>query len=418
MLLRSAKDYAIRRWLELDAESALAAAGRNLHEEFGQSGFTRDLFRVWLDLNVDSAVSAWKRAGPALARLVRPFFLVSLAVKDGHRALTECRASRSLVGNQWDFSENEVLEVWARHDPRAAAEMGNGRKAGGLRENPRFSTMREWAESDPVELLHWAESQPSSGRTVQEAFRAAAKELAYADPDRAREILLRVQTLPGERKELSRSESRQIDHAWREVFASEAARDVTRAGELAMSQPLEVRRSALHGYFTYVFAADPEAALSQCKKWIRDPAAKDTVLLAFADSFRWGPGSGARDPSAVLAAIPEFADRIDADVLSGWAKTNPRGAAEWLAQRTASGHPLQDLKKEGIIADFSISEPVWTSAWVRGLTDSSLQNEAAETLTANWGAFDPDAARQWVESLPKGALRIAAETGFNRRNRE
>ncbi len=470
LLQQAVRDYALRRWLELDAESALAEAERAPGEEYSSRGFANDLFRVWLDLNEDSAISAWHQASPALARTLRYSFLKTLAEKDGPKALAECRASLG-VEDRWDWVEKEVLRIWASYDPRAAAgmslnsesnkdvldewmrsdpaaaaewirerndmkkfgrsllpwllktdpaaasELVNGPMSAGVSDYRRQTAAREWAKQNLEDALRWAESQPVNGLMVREVLNASVRMIAYSDPDRALEIMQRLSQPTLQRPEGDRPmEKMEINGAWREIFASMAATDPDRARELVMKQPADSMQSALNGYFTHAFAADPGAAIAQCREWLADPAVKDTVLAAFADSFRWGQGAGPRDPSAALAAIPEFADAVDADVLSGWAKTDPRGAAEWIAQRTASGNSFKGLKDEGVITDIAISEPVWTASWLRTLTDTSLQNEAADTLTANWAAFDPVAARQWIESLPEGPLREAAESGFNRRN--
>lgn len=60
LLISTARDFALRRWLELDAESALTEAERQSGNASSKSlEFGNDLFRVWLDLNPESAIAAW-----------------------------------------------------------------------------------------------------------------------------------------------------------------------------------------------------------------------------------------------------------------------------------------------------------------------------------------------------------------------
>ena len=172
----------------------------------------------------------------------------------------------------------------------------------------------------------------------------------------------------------------------------------------------------MSGYLTFAFAADEAGAIAQCREWLTDPARQNSVYDAMLMAFRWGHGAGARDPSTVLAAIPELASRVDSNVLSGWAKTNPTGAAEFIAQRAAAGNPVPNLADEGVLAEIVIAQPEWTAAWLTGLSDVTLQKEAANTLAANWAAFDPAGAAGWLTSLPEGEVRTAGEAGFARRN--
>lgn len=89
-------------------------------------------------------------------------------------------------------------------------------------------------------------------------------------------------------------------------------------------------------------------------------AAENAALMA----FRCGYGAGARDPSAILAAIAELKQKVDADVLSGWAKANLMSAPDFILQRTAAGKPVADLEYVGVIAGIAISQPAYTSLWL------------------------------------------------------
>ena len=115
----------------------------------------------------------------------------------------------------------------------------------------------------------------------------------------------------------------------------------------------------------------------------------------------------------MLAAIPELNDAVDENVLSTWTKANPEAAAGWIAKRLEQGKAVK-FGNSGILADLAISAPEFTAAWLENLSDPAIQKTAANTLTANWGAFDLDAAKQWVASLPDGELRQAAEAGLKR----
>ncbi len=167
------------------------------------------------------------------------------------------------------------------------------------------------------------------------------------------------------------------------------------------------------GYLTNVFLTDPAAATARCQSWLADPATQADLPAAWARSFSWGHGAGIRDPAAMLDAIPELNDAVDPYVLSTWAKADPQAAAGWIEKRLEAGEKIP-LGDKGILAELAISKPEFTADWVTSLPEGPLRKSAAETLTANWAAFDPAAAREWTQSLPAGELRSAAEVGLKR----
>ncbi len=463
----AARDFALRRWLELDAESALEEAERTPGHEFTTEGFAADLFRVWLDLNVESAIGAWNQANPVLARNVRTAFLTFLADKDAARAFAVWQSPRGKGNGVWDPAEEAIFRRWAQQNPAAAAEnavSGDARKAVAgelastdpakalemfrlpdqpgynlsgmdisllarlLQTDPRAAQQSltatdrvtcanlacEWSNTDPLEALRWAQSQPADSPMAQETLSAVAGKLATSDPESALQLLAAVpwaakdSPVPGG--------NNAIRSAYREAFASLAATDPAHARELIQTLPEHAKAGALDGYLTYAFASDTTGAIEQCREWLANPALKEAATSAALAAFCWGHGGGARDPSEVIAALPELAEKVDSNVLSGWAKVNPTGAAEFIAQRAAAGKPLEDLQRQDVLADIAIARPEWTGVWLQRLPDAALQAETAQTLAANWGAFDPEAAARWIDSLPDGPVRESALAGFDHRN--
>jgi hypothetical protein len=100
-------------------------------------------------------------------------------------------------------------------------------------------------------------------------------------------------------------------------------------------------------------------------------------------------------------------------VLSSCAKCNPQASAGWITGRVSQRKTIP-FGNEGIPAEFAISIPEFTASWLETLPDPAIRKAAANTLTANWGAFDPAAARRWIDTLPEGELRQAAEAGMKR----
>ena len=141
---------------------------------------------------------------------------------------------------------------------------------------------------------------------------------------------------------------------------------------------------------------------------------KAAAEKAWALSFSWSHGAGGRDPGAMLAAIPELNEAVDAYVLSTWTKVDPEAAAGWIQERLEQGKTVRfkgEYSDEGILTDLAISRPEFTASWLLDLPDPAVQAKAADTLAANWSAFDPAAADAWIASLPAGPVREAAEKG-------
>ncbi len=76
---------------------------------------------------------------------------------------------------------------------------------------------------------------------------------------------------------------------------------------------------------------------------------------------------------------------------------------------------MEGIKENGVLTSIANDRPEWTSEWVVSLPEGQLRQDSAEMLTANWSAFDPDAAGAWINSLPAGPSREAAVQAWEKR---
>jgi len=255
-----------------------------------------------------------------------------------------------------------------------------------------------------MDALQWADSRAADDPIKAQILAQAAGGFATSDPERALKML---------------KESGDVEQSFkkssilRESFASLTALDPTKAAGRVRELPESQRKDAMSEYFTNMFSVDSEGAIDQCRAWLNDPTLGSQVPAAWAKSFSWAHGAGARDPGPVLEAIPALNDAVDGKVLSTWAKANPKSAANWIKQRLEAGHSVR-LVSPGVVADLAIQEPQFTANWLSELPASEVQVKAANTLVANWAAFDPDAAQAWIDSLPQNKLRKSAENGLSR----
>lgn len=474
LLRRFEYERALRRWIELDPEGALAEA-----ETRSSPAFTADLFKAWVELDPKAALAALRRSNRTLTSQVAREFFVTLMARDPALAAAELKEApwkggkTELLG--WNFHA-EVARAWMRSDPQAAiASLGpagslenpdEGQRTilaewaktdfaaawkhvvdeskgehrlneahadqilaagllAGSKEalavleslplsiksdfgrdftiNPRGDTARTMVEGDTAAAIKWAESRPEDDPLGREVLMHAARKLASSDPMKALELM---------KDSANAGETWEQDGVFRESFASLAAADPAKAVEMIGGLEAGRRKDAMSGYLTRMFAVDVEGSIEQCRAWLADPEMKAAFPEAFAEAFSWGHGAGIRDPGPVLEALPELNDAVDSYVIATWAKCDPEASAAWMADRLAEGKKLKGMDDKGVLSELAISEPEFTAKWVSQLPEPKFQATAARALTANWGAFNPQAAAEWIESLPAGEVRDAAVAGM------
>lgn len=475
LLHDTARDFALRCWLELDAESALAAAEAGADSGSGAGGIGGELFRIWLDLNPESAIAAWNQTSPALARLSVGSFLSTLAQSDAPRAFGILVSPRgSAAQRRFDPTAHQVLRLWAQQDPLAAlaavktVDTGNKGAARGVN-LPRDAIWEGWAASDPAGLLAYARSGTDPGCTLRstagwlvpallksdpKAVQAALEAcgditygvtsswtqkdplaaLAWAETQPADSRLamdlklhaagklatadpLRAIALLGEYRPAGggMDQGFWLKSGYREAFASLAATDPAKAREMIEADPALAAGGALNGYMTHAINADPAAAMAQAKAWLQVPELEKAVVPAILMAYNLPHGAAPRDFSPVLEAMPELASQVDAETLKGWAIAAPESAAEFLASREAAGQPMEAIMDAGVLSRIASSRPEWTAGWLASLPEGALRQETAEMLAANWSTFDPEAAEAWIGSLPPGPSRDAALRAWDKR---
>jgi hypothetical protein len=471
LLRRFEREQALRRWLELDAPGALAEAAKDPDADFARELFEAwaELDpRAALDaLNASSrdltaAVArhffiALMNRDPAMAaeELGRPrwkegkYELLGWSFhKDVQRQWMKSDPAAAIAsfgppGSKSSLSAAEaaMAEAWAEVDfpaawahfvskgfgddgfsmPDAMAMLAKGLLMGDPRalgiesavegpadpdaSDPREALAEKMAESNPQAALEWAASRPEDDPLRKAIEAKVATDLASSDPEAA----LALWKAGGGSKY-----DWQADSFLRESFASLAAMDPAGAAARVIGFAENERAAAMGGVLTRAFADDPEAAVARCRAWLDDPDLQPAVAKAWALSFSWSHGAGGRDPGPMLEAIPELNEAVDAYVLSTWTKVDPEAAAEWIEERLEQGKAVKfegDNGDKGILTDLAISRPEFTASWLLDLPDPALQAKAADTLAANWSAFDPAAADAWIASLPAGPLREAAEKG-------
>lgn len=471
LLQRFEREQALRRWLELDAPGALAEATKDPEVDFA-----RELFEAWAELDPRAALDGLNASNRDLTAAVGRYFFIALMNRDPSMAAEELARPKWKEGKEellgWSFhevvqrqwmkadpaaaiasfgppgsksslsgAERAMAEAWAEADfpaawahfaakgfgddgfsmPDAMAMLAKGLLNGDPRameigsaleafadpfaSDPREALAENMAESNPQAALEWATSRPEDDPLRKAIEQKVASDLASSDPKAA----LALWEASG-----GSEHSWQADSFFRETFAALAAMDPAEAAGQVMELSDDKRAPAMGGILTRVFSDDPAAAVFQCRAWLDDPELQPAVAKAWALAFSWSHGAGGRDPGAMLEAIPELNEAVDANVLSTWTKVDPEAAAGWIQERLEQGKLMKlygEYSDEGILTDLAISRPEFTASWLLELPDPAVQAKAADTLAANWSSFDPAAADAWIATLPAGPVREAAEKG-------
>jgi len=466
LLRRMDQSRALRRWIELDPNGALAEAERN-----PSADFAGQLFLEWISLDPAAALDALNGAGRPLSFAVADDFFITLMSKDPGMATESLKSPRwqnetflswdfkADVGREWmladpaaaiaslggsppeNLAEGErgILEAWAEMDFKAAWAhcfpdssteeafksqhagelLARGLLAGSPEALKVFESLSwivfdkhegiadQMVRANPREALAWAASRPADDLLRMGIFGRAADSISSSDPEQALALLAQSGDSTPDWKEAG---------TLRQIFAALSASDPSATTARIRSLPQKQRDPAMCGYLTDVFIRDPAAAVGQCRSWLDDPDLRNELPKAWAKAFSWTHGAGMRDPAGMLAAIPELNDAVDDGVLSTWAKVNPEAAATWISERLEQEKKVP-VRNSGIFAELAISKPEFTAAWLETLPDETIRKTGAETLAANWAAFDPVAARRWIDGLPMGELRDAAEKGLKPQDR-
>ena len=451
LVVATLRDRALRSWIELDPTGALAFAEASLHGK-SRANIAEDLFRVWLDLDVDSAMNAFAQASPATVQTATTGFFDQLAQIDPVRAADALVDPKwNVHGNQAFFTASKVFATWAHRDPKAAAEravsiekswFGSTRAVAAVwgesdplaaweffkstevasvalqalggpllslgidptseMKRPALSHERSeiaqnWVAHDLDSALSFAQTLPHGDPWKKDLLTQVARSLATADPDRALEIF------PGS----GGTGPLKNLHVLREAFASLAATDMDATMDRWRETPDDQRAGALSGIMTHQFASDRAEACRLCRRLLDDPASSEFVLPALSTALSYGHGGAPQDLADVLDAVPELAPLVTSHFLNGWVMVAPESAAELIADKViaADGNEINEPRA---IAELTISRPEFTSQWLTTLPAGHFRTNAARVLGANWSKLDLTATSAWIETLPDGPMKTAA----------
>ncbi len=320
------------------------------------------LFSEWTSVDPEKATAAFATLAPDQRASVANGMARSWAATDPRRALAWVDDQKL---SPWAAAA--VFETWIAKEPRVAADAWLAR---GPNETGSSGLWYTWAGTDAAGMVDWLNARPDISASQRGEIAAiAASSLAETDPDRAW-ALVRDDSVDGRTNVLST-----IGHT---LFAKDGAAAVAWAGQLTV-------------------AAD-----------------RESFYAAMCDM---GGTLTSEQRGAVLAALP------GAEPAAAWAKlallatTDPAAAREYWA--TLPGDSRTGAVDDRFFAALERSSPDLAALVARErLVATQQAGEATEApdaaRTRDLTAFeasrvavllsqrDPEAARQWVESLPPG----------------
>ncbi len=244
---------------------------------------------------------------------------------------------------------------------------------------------RELVKQDPAAAFAWIRQLPeaSRGSVAHGAFQT----LSHIDSEAALRYLVSEKDLPN-RDEFAE----QMAKGWAATKPEEAL-------AWARGLPDDLSPRAVVGAMEHLAQKDFAAALGQAVTLA--PAQQDAALKVLADTRL--------DPSQVSGLLPlieqapEGPGRAEAArrSLNTWAGADPEAASAWVAAQPAG--PTRDAAIQGFGAAVvaSRNDPEAGLEWTASVNDPGERRTWLGRNVKSWAAYDPDAARAWVQSSPR-----------------
>jgi hypothetical protein len=249
-----------------------------------------------------------------------------------------------------------------------------------------------YAEQDAPAALEWAKKW-LLGDAQESAMATIAGELSKTSFDQA------VALANGIKDADSRSD------AMANIGAALAKQDPQKALTWAQSLTNPDEKSAAVEEVMWAMSDSDPATAAQQVRAINNPELLENIASSIAESL------AAKNPAQAMQwaeAIPAGAaqDEAVSGALTGWAKTDPKGAlSSLLAKYTKNADAA-----EGVFEEWASNSPEEAAAQARQVADPALREQAVSGVVNGWlnNGNDPQAVEQWVDQLPEGKDRDVA----------
>jgi len=352
--------YLAYRWAELDSDAALAWL-QSVPNKNVQSICAGQIFDAYSAKDAPAAFNA-------LAKLPANFNFIQLEVGVMYNyARQDPQAALAALQSMSDdprfvalLPGPEIFDQWAQQNPTAAAAAAS--QLTGFQQN---SALREiastWSQQDPIAALAWANTLPE-GQGQVAALNAILSIYSMQDPAAAADYFL------ANRDNLSSAFT--LNNSLQAIAQNWAATDPS--AFLAWANQNLTDRPVIYKQSTNL-------ALQQLGN--TDPVAAVAYLAQ-------NP-----DPNVLAQATPILA--------AAWGQQDPQAALAWAQSLSSDNVSLRSSAISQAISGWVATNPAAAAAYVtQNLSDSPDFGNMTSHLATAWGAFDPQAALQWANSLP------------------
>lgn len=253
-----------------------------------------------------------------------------------------------------------------------------------------------WAANDPVSALDYAKTSLTAGLARSEAIGIAVNKWASKDPRAA--WIWSEANLTGPLQEQAFTD---VLIGWTRKAPADAARWLASTGHT--SQPL------INAVASTWAERSPKEAFDWAKS-LPDPAARISALVG--PTVEWLR----QNPQEAIAHItPELSQPNSATlaitVANEMGTHNPESAST-VVDNLPPG-PAKDEAAATLAIVWASSDVNAAVAWSNTIGNESMRRQVVTHIGTTWGAIDPDAALEWLHSLP-GPLAADGVTGaFN-----
>ncbi len=376
----------------------------------------------------------------ALSASIRPDQWAKLV--DGVRGFSE------KGGERGDDYYNQLVGIWARTNPTAAAAYAAALDDGQAKENTRYQIYSRWAVTDPEGALTYAQSltdperqaaledilqnvandDPEKVWSVMQRFPEmefdnwtyrnlfqqwterdpeAATEAFFKDPPSTRnraQILWQISSIYAEKDidaawewatEIKNLSER--DQAIRRVIEVSAENDLEQAMSLYDSLPVGAIQQQAAQQIAQAFARnDPEAGL----EWIEtlDVNAKSNALANLGNV--WARAEPEKALSYLIPAVTEenrhALQNSIGNALGVWAENDFEAATGYAL--TITDNQLRNHAVGIFIQRQSYANPAKTANWLSSLGDEDLIIQNSGNIVSGWARNSPGDAARWLSA--------------------
>ncbi len=271
------------------------------------------------------------------------------------------------VGDTKDMLSESISRPMAKNYPQAAMDIATGIGDSDLRTTAQVDVVEQWSEKDPAAATQWMQSLPE-GRTKDLAASAISQSMAKNDPKAAMDMATGI------------GDSKLRTEAQEKVVGQWSEKNPAAATQWMQSLPEGKTKDIAASNISQSMAKnDPQAAMDMATG-IGDSKLR-TEAEANAARFFYE-----KDPAAAIQ----------------WMQSLPVGQTKDSVALGISYMSIWDKNPQAAAAMDMAS----------GIGDTGIRTRAETEVARAWMSHDPDAAIQWMQSLPVGQTKDSALQGF------